>query len=486
MRTQKLNHPHAKHICSPLEDVCPDEAVPGFVDVIVAAPECTYFSRAAGGVPKNDQSRAKAWWVVDWVTKKMPTYIVVENVQEFKDWGPVDDNGKVIKSRKGEFFRQWLEAIERLGYSFEWQVLNAADFGDPQTRRRFILVGKRHCKMIPLPVPTNANIVDEQDPRFGVLPRWQPARDSIDFTIKSQSIYTRKKPLAMATLRRIEVGMMKFGGLAADPFLVVLRNHMTCQSLGSPFSTLTAGGGHFGLVEPKFQPYFVKFHGGEGKRAERVQKIDDPFLTLDTQNRFGLVEPVARFLVPQFGEREGQEPRTHSLFDPFPTTTSHGAGALVESFLVTANHGVDPNVCEYKSAERRSHSLGWPFNSLTCRNGLGLAQPMLLPHRKFDMDGCDSIDDPFRTIDATNCRINALIEPKPVDIDGELFFPDIHFRMLTVRELARAQSFPDHYGFEGTKEDQTKQIGNAVPVKLGKAIFLAIGEDWKKQWSVAA
>ena len=425
MKTQRINHPNARLFCTPIEDLIPTEAVPGHVDMIIAAPECTHFSRAAGGVPKNDQSRSKAQYVLDWLREKLPTYFVCENVPEFVTWGPTE-NGKVVKTRKGETFNTWIDAIERMGYTIRWQVLNAADFGVPQTRKRFILIAKRNASLVPYPSPTHAKAPTENDTR---LP-WDCAANHIDLGIKSQSIYTRKKPLALATLRRIEVGLQKYGGLAGDPFLVILRHYMTDQSLLEPFKTVTAGGGHFGLV----QPFLTKFHGGEGARAERVQSIDDPFLTLDTQNRFGLAQPC----------------------------------------LIRYNNNGD------------ALPLNGPFGTLTTKDRFGLAQPMLLPHRKFNIDGADSIFDPFRTLDATNCRCNALAIPKFIQVEGELYFPDIHFRMLVKKELAAAQSFPPGYGFEGTAEDITKQIGNAIPPGLAKQISLTIVSDWRDELRLAA
>lgn len=454
MRTQKLNHPDAKLFCTPIEDLIPTEAVPGRVDMLIAAPECTHFSKAAGGVPKNDQSRSKASYVLEWVRAKLPTYLVVENVPEFLTWGPIDDNGKVIKELAGTTFNKWIKALRDLGYMLEWKVVNCADYGVPQTRKRFILIGKRNSRHVPYPAPTRSQ------------ENWDIARNHIDLSRPSQSIYTRKKPLAPKTLKRIEVGLEKLSGPAGDPFLVVLRNHMNCQSLDVPFSTVTAGGGHFGLV----QPFLTKYHGGEGSKAERVQSIDDPFLTLDTQNRFGLAQPC---LV-----RYNNNGAALSIDVPFGTVTTKDRFGLAQPCLVEVNHGSDKHGYEHRSSQRRVRSLDLPFGTITTKNGVGLAQPMLLPHRKFDIDDADSVDRPFRTLDATNCRCNALAIPKLVQIGEDYFFPDIHFRMLAHDELAAAQSFPKGYKFEGNAADVTKQIGNAIPPELAKQITLSVLYDW--------
>jgi DNA (cytosine-5)-methyltransferase 1 len=284
IKTHRANHEEFHHICSPLEDVLPNDAHAGKVDVLFASPECTHFSRARGGRPVLDQKRSTAWWVIEWIKAKQPSYVVVENVAEFLKWGPISE-GQPIKELAGTHFEEWFSAFADLGYHAEYRILNSADFGAPTSRSRFFLIAASTGEPIPWPSPTHRNSKDKLNPD---LPVWNSVRSCIDFSITGESIYGRKRPLAPKTLRRIEVGLERYGGKFAEPFLIVLRNHMAAQSLGDPAKTITAGGGHLGLVEP----VLIKFHGGSDQKSNRSCPVDGTIQTIDTQNRFGVAEAV--------------------------------------------------------------------------------------------------------------------------------------------------------------------------------------------------
>jgi DNA (cytosine-5)-methyltransferase 1 len=340
--------------------------------------------------------------------------ILMENVREWRDWGPVGANGKPLRSRKGETYQAFLAALRSLNYRVEERVLNAADYGDATTRERLFILATRGRDPIRWPAPTHA-----AQPTLDGRAAWRPAKDVIDWSIPGDSIFARKRPLSPNTLRRIATGLRRINGLSLDPFIV-----------------------------------------------------------------------------PQFGEREGQKPRTHSIHKHMPAVTSHGAGALVQPFLVRLN-----NPDTRRSTDDRSRRVTRPLPTLTAKNGLGIVEPFLIPHQTFANHTVDRIDRPFRTITGNSADF-ALVEPflsryngvdgaphpvtRPmptvttkdrlalvmpvVVLDGAEYHLDIRFRMLQPHELAGAMGFPADYTFTGTREDRVRQIGNAVAVNLATAL----------------
>lgn len=325
--THAANHPRARHINAPLDGLDPREAIGSRkLDVLVASPECTHHSTARGGRPVNDQSRASAWHVLSWAQAVEPEWIIVENVPEFAGWGPLGRDGRPMKSRKGETFRAWVAAIESLGYRVAARILNAADYGDPTTRRRLFVVARRGRRAPIWPAVTH------RDPKRcaglfedGLAP-WRTARDAvIDWDLRGSSIFNRKKPLADATLRRIAEGLRRFGGTHAEDFLVLLRGTGTARSLDLPTPSLTAGGGHLALAS------IVQYHGTSGARP-----IDEPLPTATARDRFGLVEP---FIVTPGGAnlRGGRR-----CSEPLPTVMGSDRFALVEPFMLGQHSGGAP------------------------------------------------------------------------------------------------------------------------------------------------
>jgi DNA (cytosine-5)-methyltransferase 1 len=256
IETHKKNHPEARHYCQDISTVRPPLIVPeGYLDLLMASPTCTHHSVARGGKPTSDQLRSDPWHIITWLTELRVKRLIVENVWEFKDWGPVDRRtGKPVKSRKGEYFMAWINAIRALGFDPEWRKLNAADYGDATTRQRFILMARSDRKRVAWPMPTHARSTGDKLELFSGMKPWRPARDIIDWSIKGRSIYDRKKPLAEATLTRIPAGAVKFNW--PEPFIVTLRNHMTAQGIDLPLPTIAANGKHIGLAEP----FLVKQH----------------------------------------------------------------------------------------------------------------------------------------------------------------------------------------------------------------------------------
>lgn len=410
VRTHELNHPWATHFCQDVEKVNPQEAVPsGHLDLLVASPSCTHHSNALGGKPRNFQDRDDARIISSWAYRLHIDNILVENVPEFRNWGPLDENDQPIKAKKGQNFQAWLRGLKALHYNTDYRVLNAADYGDATSRKRFFLIARKGDSPVSWPVPTHD--------RKGAngLKKWRAAREIIDWSMQGESIFERPKPLSPNTLRRILEGIRRFGGPAAQPFIIQMENGGHLDSIDSPLRTITANrkGGTAALV----QPFLSVYHGGNPKRN---YSVNDPIGTIDTQNRYSLIQP---FILIQ---GSGGAPRLTD--DPIPSTPTKGAHALVEPYLV-----------EY-------------YGNGTARD----------------------IEEPVPTI-PTKDRF-ALIQPE-IRGNGTSFRMDIRYRMLQPHELAAAMGFPAGYRFTGTKTDSVRMIGNAVAVHMAKSLISSLLES---------
>lgn len=479
--------PWAEHHCARVDQLDPRKLVPeGRMKILIASPECTNHANARGGRPINDQSRATAWDVVKWAQELYIENILIENVREIMEWGPLGANGRPLKSKKGEIFRAWTEAIRKCGYDLDYRVLNAADFGGATTRQRFFLIARRRGR-IHWPEPTHAKDADKTGDLFRGLKPWRGAREIIDWNLKGRSIFNRKQPLAKNTIARIEAGLRKFGGAAAEPFLIILKGRSGAASVDQPLPTITAQNRHLAVCEP-----FILGQHGE----RRLRSIEQPIPTVTTVSRIGLVEPfvlqqqsggaprstreplpaiagkgaqalVQPFIVPFFGEREGQKPRTHSVEEPLPAVTSHGAGALVEPFVIQANHGTNGK----RNDSGRVRSVREPLSTITTGGrSHALVEPFLVQYN--GMSKAHHVDSPVAAITAKDRH--GLVEPKAEPAPGGVAI-DILFRMLEPHELERAMGF-DGNEFTGTKKHRVLMIGNAVEVNTAKALVRAVLE----------
>lgn len=452
IHSHRSNHPDVRHICARIEhiDARQDATLPAF-DVLMAAPECTHHSIARGGRPVNDQSRQQPFALLDWIDAKRPKWVIVENVREFRDWGPVVNVGtdrnpawKPDTKRKGETFRAWLKAIEACGYQVDVQMLNAADFGAATKRQRLFVLARRGRSKRDMPWPAASH-----------AGKWTPAYTVIDWSRPCTSIFDRKRPLADKTLARIEIGLRKFVGEAAEPFLVHLRGTSRTADVGQPAPTITAGGGHLGLC----QPFLVQYHNGPDG-DQRTYSFGEPIPTLDTQPRYAVAMP---FQFQLLGRGAG---RSVAVDVPVPTILAarenHG---IVTPFLLDVNHGDNGHT------GGRVHSTTAPLRTITAGgNGKSLCLPFLTKYN--GTGGAHAVTEPIDTITATDRY--GLAMASLVMTMQELRVVDIGFRMLDVDELAAAQGFPRNYYLHGTKAEQVKQVGNAVCPPVAEAICRAI------------
>lgn len=269
--THTANHPEARHLCASVDSLNPRHLfAEGELDVLWASPECTHHSRARGGKPMLDQSRATAWCVTRWADALRPACIMVENVPEFEEWGPLDDAGKPIPGQAGRTFFAWVETLRAIGYTVDWRKLSAADFGDPTTRTRLFVQAVRGGRRIVWPDATHT----EQADLFG-RPRWRSAESAvIDWSLPAPLISDRKRPLAPRTMARIKEGLARYGG----SFIVAMEHGGRTIDAAQPLPTITcAKGGAFALV--------VEYYGKGVARP-----VTEPLPTVTCNDRFGLIQ----------------------------------------------------------------------------------------------------------------------------------------------------------------------------------------------------
>lgn len=444
--THSSNHPEAQHYNSDLSDVDPRKAVPGGkLRLLVASPECTHFSRARGGKPMNKQSRASVKYVLRWVRALDVEDILLENVPDFLTWGPLDPKTMTpVKNRKGEYFHRFVRALERLGYTVDWRVLNSADYGDPQTRKRLFVIARKHS---PIVWPEQTHHRNGGD-MFGAMPKWRTAREIIDWTNKGESIFTRKRPLKPNTMRRIWSGLHKYG---LKPFVIGQQSGAVPRDVDNPIPTI-ATAGKIALV----QPYILQMDNGG-----LLHDIDKPIPTITSFDSWGLVEP---YIVPL---NHGPDARSHDIDQPMPTITSVDAWGLIEPYLVVLNGTREA------ALNQSVRSVDQPIPTVTGSLHIGLAEPYIVEY--YGTGKSFSVNQPLKTL--TGRDRFGLAWPMVLERDGKHYLLDILFRMLTPKELARGMSFPDWYEFKGNREQVVKQIGNSVPRRLAKALITKLLEE---------
>jgi DNA (cytosine-5)-methyltransferase 1 len=479
-----INHPASRHACENVWKVDPKKITRGRpVGLAWFSPDCRHFSRAKGGKPVSPRVRGLAWIVVKWAKLVSPEIIVLENVREFEDWGPLihvkgtlgeklyDADGRPVmlpdRDRKGMTFRRWVSQLRGLGYVVEWRVLNAADYGAPTHRRRLFLIARRDGNPIVWPKATHGP---------GRRKPYRTAAECIDFSDLGRSIFDRKKPLAEKTLRRIVKGLERYVLNNPRPFILQVQNGSSGNGVrdsSDPLNTITAKpkGGGMALVTPHLSQFFGGMVGKE---------VTDPVPAVTAIDHNAIVAPI----LTQFrGSNQG-----NGGDEPVPTITS-GAGAerpagAAHALGVVAPYLVQRNG-EREGQQPRSQQIDRPINTVTPNNNSGtLIAPWLTCYYGSDKEVGSAIDQPSRTVTVKDrvAMVSALLRRFGVDcgdvptviINGDQYvIADIFMRMLHPRELARAQGFPDDYVLTGSKANQVAKIGNSVCPPVAAAIVKA-------------
>lgn len=492
----RANHPTTKHYIEDVWAVDPVEACEGRpVALAWFSPDCKHHSKAKGGKPVDKNIRGLAWVAVKWAQAVHPRVIMLENVEEFMDWGPLTADNRPDPDRKGETFLEFVQALESCGYFVDYRLLRACDYGAPTIRKRFFLIARCDGRPIVWPEPTHAE-PGTLEVMAGLKQPWIPVSDVLDFSLPCPSIFASGeeiyaqygiravRPLSDKTLRRIARGVMKFVVNNPHPFIVQVNHggdRFRGQEISDPLDTITAKhgtgvvtpvlvrnnenaagsdardpigtittGGHHMLISPSLIQYHDE-HGGDGVRG---QHISEPIRTVDASNRYGL---VSTFISKYYGGVTGS-----SAEEPLHTVTAIDHNAVCAAYVTKFN-----NNCDGQSVDR-------PLNTVTAGIGhFGEVKAFLI---KYYGNGDNAVpcDRPAPTVTAKD-RMSL------VTIHGEDYqIVDIGLRMLTPRELFDAQGFPHDYiidvdadGMEYPKSEQVARCGNAVCPPIPTALVLA-------------
>lgn len=397
------NHPHTTHLCESVWDVDPIKVTGNRpVGLVWLSPDCKHFSKAKGGKPVEKKIRGLAWVTLRWAAKCKPRVIMLENVEEFKTWGPLliaaDGSAKPDPAKRGKTFDSFIRQLRAHGYTVDYREMRGCDHDTPTIRKRFFLVARRDGIAIQWPEPTHG-APDSIGVRAGKLLPYRTAAECIDFSLPCPSIFERDRPLAPATLRRIAKGIMRYVVDAADPFIVGAGGPARAgepRPAGKPFGTLLARNDSY-FCAPTIVP--VTHQGGD-----RTESIGEPFRTITGAHRGEKALGVATLVQVGYGEREGQAPRALDIEKPLGTVVGESKHALVSAVLVDAAHGeVSPG--GVKRWGTGAHDVEAPLGTVTASGNKAVATAFLAKHYT-GVVGSD-LADPIGTV--TACDHHSLV-----------------------------------------------------------------------------
>ena len=416
------NHPHTTHLCESVWDVDPIKVTNNRpVGLVWLSPDCKHFSKAKGGKPVEKRIRGLAWVTLRWAAKCKPRVIMLENVEEFKTWGPLlveaDGSAKPDPAKKGKTFDSFIRQLRAHGYTVDYREMRGCDHDTPTIRKRFFLVARRDGIAIQWPEPTHG-APDSIGVRAGKLLPYRTAAECIDFSLPCPSIFERDRPLAPATLRRIAKGIMRYVVDAADPFIVGAGGPARAgepRHTARPFGTLLARNDSY-FCAPTIVP--VTHQGGD-----RTESIGEPFRTITGAHRGEKALGVATLVQVGYGEREGQAPRALDIEKPLGTVVGAAAKhALVEAELApfvmtnTTGHpgaGADMPVPTITAAGNQAvataflakhytgvvgSDLADPIGTVTACDHHSLVTAFLTEHANASNQRVMPADEPLRTI----------------------------------------------------------------------------------------
>lgn len=479
-----------------------------------ASLECTNFSKAKGGKPRDQDSRTLAEHLYRYIEHINPDYVMIENVREFMAWGPLADDGKPISMKNGKDYLKWVYTIQDYGYNYDHRLLNAADFGAHTSRIRFF--GCFAKKGLPIVFPKSTYSKDSKNG----LKKWKAVREVLDLEDEGESIFTREKPLVEKTLERIYAGLIKFVAGGKDKFLMNQNSDNPSSKvwdIDNPTRTVLATKSQQ-IISPRF---ITKAYSGkpDGKNIS----IDGPAGTITTIGGQSIVKTC--FLLNYHHSSNHA-----SIHGPNPVLTTHDKYAILAAYYgngdnITSSDQPSPTlstkdriaVIQSKYWIDRNFTGGGKIASVEDPAGsvmgipkLNLVEAKWLLNTNFNNEGND-IDQPAPVITANhkqhylmnpqwgNANHSDINNPAPtliarmdksppylvgtetgeaVIIIYETDSPfmvkikefmamygicDIKMRMLNIIELKEITGFSKNYFLAGSKTNQKKFIGNAVP-----------------------
>ena len=516
------NHPDALHFTedirtlelSPLvahvermKKIYPDALV-----VLWASLECTNFSKAKGGQPRDADSRTLAEHLFRYIEAINPSYIQIENVEEFMSWGDMDEHGHPISKDKGRCYEKWKRNVKRYGYDFDWRILNAADYGAYTTRKRFFGIFAKRGLPIVFPEPTHCK--DGKSDMFGKLEKWKPVKEVLNFSDEGESIFCRKKPLAEKTLERIYAGLIKFVAGGKDAFIVKYNSmsrtgRYQAPSVDEP-CPVVATQGRLALAKVNFvHSSFVSAYYGNGHN----HSVEQPAPTVTTKDRLALVN--TSFLCSYNFKDTGK-----NINLPCPTLLTKDRLALVNSVFIDNQYGtgkptsIEQPVGTVTTVPKFNmvSCKPWIMNTAFSNVGSSIEQPSqtITANRKWHYlmnpqfaSAGGSVNNPCFTLIARMDKmppylveteggvgIQVTSEDSPMTIKIKEFMAlygiiDIKMRMLRIAELKKIMGFPEDYVLIGPQSDQKKFIGNAVEVNMARVLCEAICKELIRKRKVA-
>lgn len=537
IRMHKTNHPSTKHYCENVWDVDPVEVCKGRpVAIAWFSPDCKHFSKAKGGKPKDKNIRGLAWVACRWAGLVRPRVIMLENVEEFKTWGPLNRGHHPIKAKQGKTFEKFVQQLTDLGYEVQFRELVAADYGAPTMRKRFFMIARCDGKPIIWPEPTHGP-ADSEEVKAGLLKPYVGAYTQIDFSRPCPSIFDTSeeikekygiravRPLAPKTMERIARGLKKFVIDNEEPFIVQVNHggERRLNDIRELMPTITGKHG-YGIVEP----YMVQI-GQTGFTKDRSKDVREPLTTIVSKNEHCLIEPK---LAPYMGTNTTNHPGG-SCKDPIHTITTGNQQCLISPTLIQYHS-------ETAQGEVRGQTIKDPIMTVDGSNRYGLVTSFL--HKYYDggyKGAGESMDKPLPTVTAwdhnsvvtanliqmnNHCDGRDIREPIPTITAGDGHFGevraflikyygdatgqdieqpldtvttkdrfglvtiegvnyqivDIGLRMLEPKELYGCQGFPDDYiidhdytGKAYPRTEQVRRCGNAVCPPIPAALVKA-------------
>lgn len=501
IKMHKANHPNTKHYCENVWSVDPVKACNGHpVGLAWFSPDCKHFSKAKGGKPKDKNIRGLAWVACRWAGLVRPRVIMLENVEEFKTWGPLGRRHHPIKAKQGETFQKFVQQLTDLGYEVQFRELIAADYGAPTMRKRFFMIARCDGKPIVWPEPTHGQ-ADSEAVKAGLLKPYVGAYTQIDFSRPCPSIFDTSeeikekygiravRPLAKKTMDRIARGLKKFVLDNPEPFIIQCNHggERRPNDIREPMPTITGKHG-YGIVEPYMvqigqtgftkdrskdvreplttivsknehcliSPTLIQYHSETSKDGVRGQTIEDPIMTVDSSNRYGL---VTSFLHKYYDG--GYKGAGETVENPLPTVTAWDHNSVVTANLIQMN-----NHCDGKDIRQ-------PLPTITAGDGhFGEVRAFLIKY--YGQGTGQDIEQPLDTVTAMDRFGLVTIE----GVDYQIV--DIGLRMLEPRELYGCQGFPDDYiidhdytGKTYPRSEQVRRCGNAVCPPIPAALVRA-------------
>lgn len=485
IKSHQANHPDTLHFTEDIRtlELSPmvkhlskmQKKYPKAKKVLWASLECTNFSKAKGGQPRDADSRTLAEHLFRYIEAIRPNFIFIENVEEFMSWGDLDEKGKPVSKDKGRSYLAWVKKVQSYGYDFDYRIFNAADFGAYTSRKRFFGLFARHGLPIAFPVQTYAKNGDEGG-MFHQYKKWKAVRDVLDLDEEGTSIFAKKKPLCEKTLERIYAGLIKF----------------------------VAGG------KKQHEAWILKYNSMNQQNYHNAPSIEEPCPTVAVQNRLGLVK--LNFLSKQFSGDPMS--KNQSVEQPAGAVTCVDHHAFVTAYF---GNGYNTSIEEPNPTvtTKERHAIDSQYGNGGA-SSIETVSPTIVNNPKQSIVSTDRfLANPYSfksnggTIEKPCCTLIAHMDKAPIWLvtaeHGEICIAifendspmtrkikefmamygiiDIKMRMLNIQELKRIMGFPEDYTLIGTQAEQKKFIGNAVEVNMSRVLCEALAErlfDYKK------